>query len=325
MQINVTDTSVILEEGADSLTLFEKLDFPDYSNFTTRPLITYYYEPEETIWERFSLSMPRLMEYCPADPYLGCYALLLRRLYPVLLSDARAKNVASYGAPADCGAHLIFQDFMTFLQKGNGLTALPLSPFSIGALADGSFHAFLYRLDVCPALQAVCDALRKVRKGGRFLLYTIQEKPPAELAPLLDLAKKDCFSSCTVYRLTIDEALLSFALAQGTEAFLLAGREELLRRAGDLQNLTRALAADPAFPKQGLLMATALLQQTEEILLTLTDHLKNEHLPLLANALKEAVLDYALGGGAGAAPDVYRRKLTEASENFFAAVSAEFQ
>lgn len=324
MNIKATDTCITLEENGDSLTLFEKPASPDYSNITVRPHTTFYYIDDESVWDRFRLDMLRLMDHCPDDPYLGCYALVFRRLYPVLLSSSQAKNLLGYGEASDCGAYKIYQDFMTFLQKGNALTPLAISPFSLTAAANGSCFSLLYRLDTCPALTAVCDAISKVRSGGTILLYTLQDDLSPALSPLLERAEKDSFASCTVYALTMDDTLSDFALANGSEAFIHARTEDLRKRVTDLQGLLQAMQAHSPLPGDAYLIAVTILQQTEEILLSLYDYLENDGLPVLANALKEAVLNYYVGIDGGYDLTAYTEKLTQASESFYAAVETEF-
>ena len=324
MTIKATDTSVILEEGALRHTLLEKPEFPDYSNVTAMPHFTYYYTEGETIWDRLSLNMTRFVDFCRDDPYLGCYALILRRLYPLLLSDNRAKNLAAYGADTDCMAYRVIQDFMTFLHKGNALTVLPLSPFSLTAVSPGSCAALLYRLDACPAPAAVCDAINKIKPGGLLLLYTVKQTLPPELAALCAQAQKDSFGSSTLYTLTVDGAIADFARADGAEAFVLSRAAEITRRVHDLQKLVQAMLAGAALPGDAYFIAVTILQQAEELLLSLYDYLEDDELPVHANALKESVLNYYVGGSRQCDLTSYREKLTQFSEIFFDAVGKEF-
>lgn len=324
MNIKTTDTCITLEENRNSFPLFEKPAFPDYSNVTARPYISYYYKESETVWDRFRLCMERLTDFCSDDPYLGCYALVFRRLYTLLLSGSQAKNIIAYGAPADCGAYKVYQDFMTFLQPGNSLTALAISPFSLMAAAGGSCFSLLYRLDTCPALTAVCDAIEKVKHGGLILLYTIKDTPPTELVPLCEQAETDRFGSCTVYTLTMDAALSDFAGANSSGAFIYAQTEELTKRVTDLQGLIRTMLAGASLPEDAYLIAASILQQTEEILLSLYDYLENDELPVLANSLKEAVLNYYTGVREHYDLTTYTEKMTQSSELLYAAIEAEF-
>lgn len=324
MKIKATDTCISLEENENSLSLFEKPASPDYSNVTTRPHTTFYYMEDESVWDRFRLDMLRLAEYCPDDPYLGCYALAFRRLYPVLLSTSQAKNVIGYGEASDCGAYKVYQDFMTFLQKGNALTPLAMSPFSLTAVANGSCFSLLYRLDTCPALTAVCDAAEKVKPGGLILLYTIKENYPPELNALLAQAETDRFGSCTVYTLIMDDVLADLVQANSSEAFIHTQTEELIKRVTDLQGLIQAMLAGSPLPGDAYLIAVSILQQTEEILLSLYDYLENDELPVLANALKESVLNYYTGISEHYDLTTYTEKLTHSSELFYTAIETEF-
>lgn len=326
MNIEITDARITLKDGAEAFNILEKPVFPHFHhNVTKRPYISTYYEAGETIWGHCQGGMELLADFCHDDPYFGCYALLFRRLYPLLLSSSQAKNVIAYGQPANCGAYKVFQNFMTFLQEGNALTALAQSSFSFQVLSEQSCHAFLYCLDTHPALTAVCDALKKVRQGGLFLLYTLQNTPPAQLIPLCEKGERDCLGPCTVYAFTVDEALSAFACANSSDHTILSRAEEVLKRAGDLQNLIPAMLAGASLSEEVYSIAALILQQTEEILLSIYDYLENDELPVLANALKEAVLNYYVGINGQYSLDTYREKLTQASELFFSAVETEFQ
>ncbi len=324
MRIITTDTCVSLEEDGQVFTLLEKPALPDYSNITKRPYFSVYYSEGETVWERLSCSMAKFADFCRDDPYLGCYGLILRRLYPMLLSDNRAKNLAAYGAGTDCMAYRVIQDFMTFLHTGSALTALAPSPFSLTAVSPGSCAALLYRLDTFPAPAAVCDAINRIKSGGLLLLYTVKETVPADLAALCAKAKKDSFGPCTLYSLTVDEAVMDFAHENGSEAFVLARASEITRRADDLQNLVQAMLADTALPDDAWFIAVTILQQTEELLLSLYDYLENDELPVHANALKEAVLNCYVEMCRPCGLTAFRDKLTQSSELFFTAVEQEF-
>lgn len=324
MNLKITDTCITLEEGAQVYTLLEKPKVPDYSNVTARPYISAYPVVTTTIWENFCSCMENLPVSCPDDAYLGCYALIFRRLYSLLLSSSQAKNVVSYGLPVNCGAYNSFQKFMSFLQEGNALTALAQSSFSLLTVAECSCHAFLYCLDVWPALPAVCDAISKVRPGGHLLLYTRMETLPAELADLCAQAQKDSFGSCILYTFSVDGSLTEFALANDTAAFLLPHTAEITKRAEDLQGLIQAMLAGAALPGDAYFIAVTILQQTEELLLSLYDYLEDDGLPVRANALKEAVLNYYVGIVRHCDLTSYREKLTQSSEIFFDAVGKEF-
>lgn len=325
MKINATEKLLTLDEEEESFILLEKPVIPDYSNVTARPLITFYFISDESIWDRFSFCMQRLDDFCAGDVYLGCYALLLRNLYPVLLSDSQAKNVVAYGLSPDSSAVKVFQDFMTFLQMGNALTALPQSPFSFTALTDGVCHALVYNLDACGALQAVCDGMTKVRPGGTVLLYTRHAGLPEELHALCALAHRESFQSCTVYTLTIDDALADYAGQNSSTAFISAQTEALLVRVNDTARLTQAMRNPASCPPDAYPYAIHLLDQTEAILLTLYDYLHDTELPVRANALKEAVMNYYIGIARHYDLQTYLHKLDLAAEAFYAAIETEFQ
>lgn len=326
MIVKITDTCITLEEGAETFTLLTKPVFPHFhDNVTKRASISSYYEAGETIWAYCQASMETLADLCHDDPYFGCYAMLFCRLYPLLLSSSQAKNVISYGLPANHGARRVLQDFMTFLQEGNALTTLPQSPFSLVSLGGQSSHAFLYCLDTCPTLTAVCDAICKVKPGGLFLLYTIREALPAELTDLCKQAKKDSFGACTLYTLTADEALSAFAYANNSENVILSRAEMIMKRVNDLQEPLQAMLAGAALPSNLYTITALILQQTEEILLSIYDYLENDELPVRANNLKETVLNYRVGIDGGFDLTDYHKKMTQASEAFFAAIEQEFQ
>lgn len=325
MKIQITEDCIFLEEDDQTFTLLETPRIPDYSNVTARPYISFYHIPSANIWDCFCLYIENLSASCPDDPYLGCYALMFRRLYTLLLSSSQAKNVIAYGPAPDCGAYKVYQDFMTFLQEGNALTALARSPYAFAALTKSACSALLYCLDTCPALRAVCDAMEKIKNGGLLLLYTLHGDLPSELYPLLDRAERDSFCSCTVYALTMDESLLAFAQTNSSENFILTRAEEVEKRVSDLRDLTQAMLAGASLPEDTYTITTVILQQTEEILLSIYDYLENDELPVLANALKEAVLNYYVGIDGGYDLTTYREKLSQASETFFAAIEREFQ
>jgi len=325
MKINATDTCITLEEGGEIFPLLEKPEYSDYSNITTRPYCTCYYIESETVWDRFRSCMEKLSGFCPGDPYLGCYALIFRRLYTLLLSGSQAKNIIAYGAPTNCGAYRIFQDFMTFLQEGNSLTALAQSPFSFTAFVERSCFALLYRLDACPSLTAVCDAMEKVKSGGLILLYTLQDSLPASLSPFAQTAQKDQFGSCTVYTLYMDESLFSFVQANNSQNFIFSCAGEILKCTDTLYNLIQAILDNNLCSKEACSAAPILLQNTEEALLSIYDYLENDELPIQANALKEAVLNYHIGISGGFDLTAYREKLTQTSRLFFSSIAKEFQ
>lgn len=325
MITKITDTCISLEDGTETFTLLEKPVFPHFhDNVTKRPYISSYYEAGESIWAYCQASLETLADLCHDDPCFGCYAMIFRRLFPLLLSSGQAKNVISYGLPADHGACQVFRNFMSFLQEGNALTALPQSIFSFVSLNAHTGHAFLYYLDAFPSPAAVCDAICKVKPGGILILYTIKETLPAELTALCARAEKDSFSACTLYTLTVDETIMEYAHENGTEAFLLYRSAEITKRANDLQPLLQALLAGAALPDDARLIAAAILQQTEEILLSIYDFLENDELPIRANNLKEAILNYSVGINGSYDLTAYLEKLTQASETFFTAIQKEF-
>lgn len=326
MRITITDTSIALDDGAKTFQLLEKPVFPYFHhNVTKKPYISSYYETVETIWEHCQTDMELLADACHSSPYYTCYALLFHRLFPLLLSSSQVKNVIVYDPLTDCGAYRVFQKFMRFLEEDSALTALPQSPYAFTLLKEGSCHAFLYCLDALPSLPAVCDAISKVKPGGLILLYTIKDPLPAELEELCAMGEKDSFGSCTVYAFTVDETLSAFALENGSAHVICSRAEEVLKRTGDLQNLISSMLSDTPLPGDAYFIAVLILQQTEEILLSLYDYLEDDGLPVHANVLKESVLNYYVGISRQCDLTSYREKLTQSSELFFAAIEREFQ
>lgn len=84
------------------------------------------------------------------------------------------------------------------------------------------------------------------------------------------------------------------------------------------------MLAGAALPDDARLIAAAILQQTEEILLSVYDFLENDELPIRANNLKEAILNYSVGINGSYDLTAYLEKLTQASETFFTAIQKEF-
>ena len=106
---------------------------------------------------------------------------------------------------------------------------------------------------------------------------------------------------------------------------VLSRAEEIEKRVSDLRGLTQAMLAGASLPEDTYTITAVILQQTEEILLSIYDYLENDELPILANALKEAVLNYYVGIDGGHDLTTYREKLSQASEAFFTAIEREFQ
>lgn len=77
-------------------------------------------------------------------------------------------------------------------------------------------------------------------------------------------------------------------------------------------------------PDDAYFISAAVLQQIEEILLSLYDYLEDDELPVRANALKESILNYYAGIDRNGDLTSYIEKMTQTSKNFFAAVDREF-
>lgn len=84
------------------------------------------------------------------------------------------------------------------------------------------------------------------------------------------------------------------------------------------------MLAGASLPENTYTITAVILQQTEEMLLFIYDYLENDELPVLANALKEAVLNYYTSVSGHYDLTTYITKLTQASELFYTAIEAEF-
>ncbi len=329
MKITINDTNITLltDDGASSCVLLTKPDIADYGNVTARPLVKSYHLIKETIWERFGQCLQNLEECCPEDSCLGCYLMTFSALYAPLLSSSQAKNVLYYGPDSKGSFTACLQDFMTFLQTDSSLVALPPNPFLFSGLANSSWHAAVIDLDACHDMQTICDAMTKVRRGGTVVLYTILDVPPGGVAELLSYGTRTAFASCTLYTFTMDQALYDLIYPYSAEALVLAHTEGLFTQMDMLSTLTRNMLEDASSPED-CLYAIDLLRQAEKMLFACYDYLENPELPIHANTLKEAVMDY-YSVLADRADDrdrqLYLEHLHLAAQNFYAAFDAEFQ
>jgi len=326
MNITIHDTRITLQADDASLsyTLLTKPDIADYSNATGRPLVKSYHLLKESIWERFGHCVQELEKHCQEDVHCICYMIAFGALYTPLLSSSQAKNVLFYGSTEAAPFLSLLQNFMTFLQADSSLVALPQNPFVFSGLANGSWHAVIIDLDTGCSLQVISDAMSKVRKDGTVLLYTSSNILTDDVAGLLSHAVKTSFSSCTVYVLTMDPALLDFIYPYTAEASVLMRSEELLVLIGDLRLLTQSMEEGNCRPED-CLHAVELLHQTENMLFASYDYLEDPKLTLCANTLKEAVMDYYIGACDMAGTTVYLDRLHLAAQGFYEAIEAEFQ
>lgn len=327
MKITINDTNITLQtdDGASSCLLLTKPDIADYGNVTARPLVKSYHLIKETIWERFGQCIWNLESHCMEDPCLGCYLLTFGALYAPLLSSSQAKNVLYYGMESAGPFTVLLQDFMTFLQADNSLVTLPPNPFLFSGLANGTWHAAVIDLDACHDLQTICDAMTKVRQGGTIVLYTTSDMPAGGVSELLSYGSKTAFASCTLYAFTMDQTLCDLIYPYSAEALVLTQTEGLFTQMETLGTLTANILEGTSSPED-CLYAIDLLRQTEAALFACYDYLENPELPIHANTLKEAVMDYYSG-----LPDqeddrndqVYLENLRLAAQNFYAAMDSE--
>lgn len=329
MKIEIDDNKISLdgEDGRNSCVIMEKPEVDDCSNITVRPLVANYHLEQETIWERSCRFMRELQDACKGSAYLACYGLLFEQLYPVLLSGSQAKNIICYGVDAEERENMsgLFQDFIAFLQKNSSFILLPESPFAFSALLNKSCHAAVVSLDTCASLQIICDAASKLRNGGKLLLYTKKDDVPEELSALLNHACKREFASCAVYSIKIDESVSSYAYENNSEAEIMPAAGLLIHKLGELKNLTSAMESGAECPLEAYPYAVELLSQMEGSLLDLYDVLENPELPVLANLLKEAVMDCYIGAAGRLEEGTYFDRMRRDARFFYEKMSAEFE
>ena len=326
MKIEMDDNKIFLdnENGDTSCVIIKKPEVDDYSNKTTRPLVVNYHLVKETVWERSCLFMRELQKICGKSPYLACYGLLFEQLYPVFLSSSQAKNVICYGMAEEEQAAGLFQDFMTFLQENSSFILLPEKPFVFSALLNKSCQAAVVSLDKCMNLQIICDAISKIRHGGKLFLYTKEDTVSEELTALPSHALKRSFGSCAVYSITVDDRVGSFAYENNTESEMASPAGALLGALETLKNLTTAMENNVECPLAAYLSAVELLWQIENHLLHLYDVLENPELPILANSLKEALMNCYICIANQLDAETYFERLHRESQAFYEKMDIEF-
>lgn len=326
MKIEINDNNISLNDGAGGTAciIMKKPEVDDYSNVTARPLVLNYHLVEKTIWERSCHFMQELQNTCGESPYLACYSLLFEQLYPVLLSSSQVKNIICYGMDEGERVSAVFQDFMTFLQEGSSFILLPGKPFVFSTLLNKSCQAAVVSLDKCVDLKIICDAISKIRDGGRLLLYTKKADVPDGLSALTGRALKRSFGSCTVYSITIDADVSAFAYENNSESEIMPSVEVLLNTLESLSGLTSAMENDVECPLEIYSSAVELLWQIENQLLNLYDVLENPELPTLANLLKEALMDCYIGIANQFDVETYFDRMWRAARMFYEKMEAEF-
>lgn len=326
MKIKVRDDEILLdnETGEKPFIILKKPEINDYSNVTPRTLVVNYHLVEDTIWERSCSLAEGLQQTYGKSPYLACYGLLFAELYPILLSSAQAKNVICYGMDEEGGAADLFQAFMTFLQEDSAFISLPVKSFAFSVLLNKSCQAAVVSLDACRELKIICDALSKIRVGGKAFLYTVKDDGQDALSGLLSYAEKKTFGSCVLYSITVDTDVSAYAFESNSEAAILPSITAVLGKFEELGNLTPAMKNPGGAPLEIYPYAVGLVDEIEKTFLALYDVLENPQLPILANALKEALMDCYIGLSNRFDVQTYFDRMWREMEAFCAAMEAEF-
>lgn len=327
MKVEIDDTKIFLDEedGKSPYVIMSKPEVDDCSNLTIRPLVVNYHLVEETIWERSCRLMQEIQNACGNSPYLACYGLLFEQLYPVLLSSSQAKNIICYGMDEGEQVSAVFQDFMTFLQKNSSFILLPEKPFAFSVILNDSCQAAVVSLDKCKDMQMICDAVSKIRYGGKLFLYTQKDDVPDKLNTLIHHALKSSLGSCAVYSVTIDADISTFAHENNFESEIMSSAGVLLSMLGELRDLTLMMENSEECPLEVYPSAVELLWQIEKHLLDLYDVLENPDLPVLANLLKEALMDCYIGTANQFDTRTYFDRLQQELLVFYEKMDAEFE
>lgn len=323
MKIKIENDRIELdnEDGETPCVVMKKPEIDDYSNVTERPLVVNYHQEEETVWTRSCRFAQELQSVCGDSPYFGCYLLFLGEFVSVLMANSQTKNIICYGMDGERKAADAFQNFVSFMRKESSFIILPKRPFVFSALLNSSCHAAVVCLDVCEGLRTVCDAANKIRSGGTLFLYTQKDDVPAELSGLLCRAKMRVFGSCAVYSVAMNADIRAFAEENSSEAAMVPRINVLLDKFGELRMLIPLLKDDSI---EGYLYAVELSGQMETLLLALYDALENPELPILANGMKEAVMDCYIGISGGNDMRRYFHRMQQEGKAFTEAMQAEF-
>lgn len=325
MRIKIEDHKIWLcnESGGTSCMIMQKPEIDDYINMTTRPLVTNYHLKEETIWERVCCLMSKLEEACTDADYFACYALLFAELYPVFLGNSQMKNIICYRMEEN-KVSALFQDFADFTQKGSSFIALPAGSFVFSSLLNASCQAAVVCVDACDDLQTVCDAVSKIRKGGRLFLYTKSGRIPETLSVLPGLSERRVFGDCAVWSVTVGDDIGRFAQENNSDSANMPVVSHLFHKFEGLENLTSALEGYAKVPSELYLHIVELLWEMEPLLLSLYDVLENPELPILANVLREAAMDCYIGSFRRDEIKNYSDRMWRETKTFYEAMRAEF-
>lgn len=326
MKIEICDDKILIDNENDGkpFVIMKKPDTDDYSNITARPLVTTYHLTKETIWERACNFFDKLQIICEEKQYFDCYILIFMEMYSILMSTSQAKNIISYGMEKDSEAVCLFREFMDFLQIGNALVSLPAKPNVFSALLNKSCHAAIVSLDVCNDMRTICDIVSRIRIGGKVFLYTIKDSACDCLSGLFRYAKKYTLNSCVLYSIAVNADVSTFAFENNSEALILPLVNDLLSKFEEFKYLMPIMKRPDECPLEVYTYAIELMSKMEHMFLELYDVLENPDLPILANTLKEAVMDIYIGSSNGFDIESYFNRLICEMENFCAMMEREF-
>lgn len=326
MKIEIDDNKIFIVDGNKDApyVIMKKPEVDDYSNITTRPLVVNYHLMKETIWERSCSFMNELQSICGESPYLACYSLLFKQLYPVFLSSSQAKIIFSYGIDEKDQISKRFHSFMTFLQESSSFIVLPEKPFVFSALLNKSCHAAVVSLDICMDLTIICDIISKIRRGGKLFLFTIRDDVPNEMAELIDRALKSSFGSNVVYSITVDDDISLFACENNSESGLMPSVGILLNMFEELKKLTAIIERNTECLLEVYPTAVELLWKMEKQLIILYDALENPELPILTNLFREALMDCYIGEVGQFDKRTYFDRMWRKAQTFYEKMETEF-
>lgn len=326
MKIEICDDKILVDNENDDkpFVIMKKPDIDDYSNITARPLVTTYHLTKETIWERACQFADKLQLVCGESQYLACYILVFMEMYPMLLSSSQIKNVISFGMEEESEAVYLFREFMDFLQMDNALVSLPLKPNVFSTLLNKSCHAAIVSLDVCNEMRTICDIVSKIRTGGQVFLYTIKDSEWDCLSGLLRYANKKSLNSCVLYSITVNSDVSTYAFENNSEALILPLVNNLLNNFEEIKNIIPVMKKPNECPLEVFPYAIDLIGRMEHMFLELYDVLENPNLPVLANTLKESVMDFYIGLSNGFDVQTYFDRMCREMENFCEMMEIEF-
>lgn len=326
MKIEFDDNKIYIDNGNTDApyVIMTKPEVDDYSNITARPLVVSYHLEEENIWDRACCFMRELQNTCGESPYLACYCLLFKQLYAVLLSNSQAKNIIGYGIDEKEHVSKGINSFMAFLQENSSFILMPEKPFAISVLLNKSCHAAVVSLDKCMELPVICDIISKIRYGGKLLLYTNNDIVPNWPDSLISRALKESFGSSTVYSITVDTELSSFACDNNSESEIIPSVGNLLNMLEELKKFTTVMENNTECPLEIYPAAVELLWQIEKYLIDLYDVLENPELPVFANQFREAIMNYYIGIANQFDAITYFDRMRREARVFYEKIGAEF-